>query len=185
MGDSRGRGFERSAIGTDLFSELGENASDFRDFFFGELNEAIIQIDGFERLDENGLAGGAGSVDDARNGAAIAGANRNDEAIVAESDVVLAGRLTTCSKNTFERLLGFVARLSDARANAAQLWRSIVADFTIGKNRAADGGEEVTKICEDRRFFRQTRIFRGFSFECLPDAVGRVHQGSDIQQIGA
>src|SRR5580700_9424187 len=105
MGDSRGRGFERSAIGTDLFSELGENASDFRDFFFGELNEAIIQIDGFERLDENGLAGRAGSVDDAWNGAAIAGANRNDEAIVAERDVVFTNGFAACSKNAFERLL--------------------------------------------------------------------------------
>src|SRR3984957_10925776 len=176
MSDSRGGGFKRPAIGADLFGEFGENACNLRDFFFGKLDEAIIEIDGSERLDEYRLARGAGSVHDARNGAAIAGANRNDEAIVAERDVVLASRLTTCPKNTFERLLDFVARLPDARANAAQLWRSIVADFTIGKNRAADGGEEVTKICKGRRFFRQTRIFRGFSLECLPDAVGRLHQ---------
>src|SRR5579864_7245083 len=151
MGDSRGRGLERSAIGTDLFRELGQNAGNLCDFFFGKLNQAIIEIDGFERLDEHRLPRSAGSMNHARNGAAIAGANRNDEAIIAERDVVLAGRLTTCSKNTFERLLDFVARLPDAGANAAQLRGGVIADFTIGKNRAADGGEEVTKICEGRR----------------------------------
>ena len=36
-------------------------------FVFGELHETIIQIDGFERLDENGLPRGAGGVNDARN----------------------------------------------------------------------------------------------------------------------
>ena len=136
-----------------MFGELGENAGDLGDFFFGELNEAIIQIDGFERLDENSLSRGAGSVDDARNGAAIAGANRNHEAIVAERDVVLAGGLAAGAKDAFERLLDFVARLSDAGANATQLWRSIVADFTIGENSAADGGEEVAKIGEGSPLF--------------------------------
>ena len=36
-------------------------------FLFAELHEAIIQINGFERLDENGLPRGAGAVNHARN----------------------------------------------------------------------------------------------------------------------
>ena len=35
--------------------EFRQNARDFDSFIFAELHEAIIQIDGFERLDENGL----------------------------------------------------------------------------------------------------------------------------------
>ncbi len=121
MGDSSGGGFERSTIGADLFGELGENAGNLCDFFFGKLNEAIIEIDGFERLDKDSLTCRAGSVDDAGNGAAIAGADRNDEAIVAERDVVFADRLATSAKDAFEGFLYFVTGLSRCRCECGAI----------------------------------------------------------------
>ena len=52
--------------------QLRQNARDFDSFFFGKLDQAIIQFDGFERLDEHRLARGAGGVHHARNRAAVA-----------------------------------------------------------------------------------------------------------------
>ena len=45
--------------------QLLENARDFRRFFFAELHEAIVELDRFERLDENRLARGARGMNDA------------------------------------------------------------------------------------------------------------------------
>src|SRR4029077_657020 len=95
MGDSSGGRFQGAAIGADLFGQVGKDATDLRYFLFGKLNEAIVQIDSFERLDKHSLPCSAGSMDDAWNSAAITGANRNDEAIVAQRDVILTGRLAT------------------------------------------------------------------------------------------
>ena len=66
MRDFRGGGFERAAIGAHAIGQFRENAGDLDGFFFGKLHEPIIQIDGFERLDENSLSRGAGAVDHAR-----------------------------------------------------------------------------------------------------------------------
>ena len=55
-------GRDRRAAG----GQLVEDARDFGGFFFAKLHQAIIQLDGFERLDENGLARGAGGVHHAR-----------------------------------------------------------------------------------------------------------------------
>ena len=127
---------------------LRKNADDFGGFFFGKLNELIVGLDGFERLEENGLAGGAGSVHHAGNGAALLGANGYHEAIVAESDVVFAGVGIAGAENLAERFLDRGARLADAGADAAKCGRGVVADFGVGKNRAANRGEEIAEIGE-------------------------------------
>ena len=80
----------------------------------------IVGVDGFERLEENGLAGGAGSVHHTGDGAALFGANRNDEAIVAQSDVVFAGGGVARAENLLERFLDCGASFADAGADAAE-----------------------------------------------------------------
>ena len=82
---------QRAALGLKFFGELGKDAMDFRSFVFGELHELVIELDGVEGLDENGLPGGARAVDHAGNGLAVGGAHGNDEAVVAQRDVVVAG----------------------------------------------------------------------------------------------
>ncbi len=183
MSDTGGGGFEGPAVGADLFCKLGENARDLRHFLFGKLDEAIIQINGFERLDENSGAGGAGGVHDTGNRAAIGGANGNDEALVAQGDVILAGRLSAGAQNGIERFLDFASRLSDAGADAFQMRRRVVANFTVGEHGAANGGEQVAEIGKGCGAFRETRVVCSLAFERLAHRVDGVHQGGDVEQF--
>ena len=68
---------ERAAIGAQAIREFRQNARNFNGLIFAKLHEAIIQVDRFERLDENGLARGARSVNHAGN--ALAGPRRARE----------------------------------------------------------------------------------------------------------
>ena len=86
-----------------------------------KLNQAIIQIDRFERLDEHGLARGARSVNDARHGAPVGGAHGNHEAVVAQRDVIFAGRLAAGAQDAFERTLNSFARLAHCRCGCASV----------------------------------------------------------------
>src|ERR1700733_13213992 len=108
------------------------------------LFRSIVSI----RLDENGLPSCAGTVNDARNAAALRGANGNDEAIVAEGDVVVASLPATGPQDDFERFLDVVARLCARGANLLECGRSVVTDFAIRKDSFANGGREKAKIGE-------------------------------------
>ncbi len=90
-GDGVGGSDQRLAEEPQAFRQLAEDADDFGGFVFGKLNQLIVGLDRFERLEEYGLAGGAGAVHYAGNGTAMLGAHRNHEAVVAEGDVVFAG----------------------------------------------------------------------------------------------
>src|SRR6202030_3547722 len=75
-------------------------------------------------------------------------ADRNDEAIVAQGDVVLAGFRVARAKNLFQRLLDGVAGLRDAGANSAQGRGSVVADFAVWQDATANRCQHVAKIGE-------------------------------------
>ena len=142
MRDVRGCCLQRAAFGADAVSQLREDVRNFDGFFLAELDEAIVEVDGIERLDENGLAGGAGGVDDAGHLAAVAGANGDDEAVVTQRDVVFAYRLAAGAEDFLERLTDRRPRLDFSGANAPEVRRSIVADFTVGQYSATDGREQ-------------------------------------------
>ena len=57
--------------------------------FFEEADEFVVLLDGFEWLDVDGLAGGAGSVDDAGDAAFLFGFDGDDEAVAADGDEVV------------------------------------------------------------------------------------------------
>ena len=63
---SRRSGFEGSALQAHPFRQLLQNSVDFRKLIFAELNQTIIQIDGFERFNENCLSRCARAVDHSR-----------------------------------------------------------------------------------------------------------------------
>ncbi len=50
---------QRRALGGHASGQFLENARDLGGFFFGKLHQAIVQLDGFERLEEHRLPGGA------------------------------------------------------------------------------------------------------------------------------
>jgi len=64
---------------------------DFGLFLFKESDELVVLLDGFEGLDEDGLAGRAGAVDDAGDAAFEFGADGDDKTVAADGDDVVLG----------------------------------------------------------------------------------------------
>ena len=83
---------QRAAIGTQAVGELREDSGNFSGFFFRQLYQTVIEIDRFERLDENRLARRAGGMDDAVGEAAFGGTHGDDETVVAQRDVIFSRR---------------------------------------------------------------------------------------------
>ena len=63
-----------------------EDAVDLGLFFVEQAEELVVGLDGLHGLDEHGLAGGGGAVDDAGDATAELGLDRDGEAIAAERD---------------------------------------------------------------------------------------------------
>ncbi len=61
---------------------------DFGLFFFEEADEFVVLLDGFERLDVDGLARRTGAVDNAGDAALEFAANGNDEPVATDGDEV-------------------------------------------------------------------------------------------------
>jgi hypothetical protein len=68
-----------------------EDAVDLGLLFFEEADELVVLLDGFEGLDVDGLAGGAGAVDYAGDAALLLGFDGDDEAVAADGDEVFLG----------------------------------------------------------------------------------------------
>ena len=122
-----------------------------------ELHQPIVDLDGFERLDEYRLAGGAGRMHHAVDRAALRRAHRNHVAVVAPRDVVLAAFVSAGAQNALERLVQILAGSRDAFANAAQLRRRIVADFAIGQNGPANRRRQESEIAQRAGAFGEQR----------------------------
>ncbi len=121
------------------FGQLSEDARDFRGFILGELHEPVVELDGFKRLDENRLARGAGGVHDALHLPPFGRAHRNDEAIVAQRDVVFAGVAAARAQHA---LAAFSESSRACAPCCARMrlssGRSIVADFAVRQHGAAN-----------------------------------------------
>ena len=167
MGDLRGRRPERGSFGAEPLGKFRKDPRNFDELFFGKLDQPIVQIDGFKWLDKNGLTGGARAVDHAGYAAPFGCAHGDHEAVVAQRDIIFAGGFAASAQNAFERAANFIAAVRDAGTDAAELRRSVVADFAVGKNRAADGRREVAKIGQSGGVRRKLRMFGGVFFKSL------------------
>ena len=63
-----------------------ENAMDLGLFLVEKAYELVVLLDGFQGLDEDGLAAGAGSVDYSLDAAPLLGLDGNDEAVATDGD---------------------------------------------------------------------------------------------------
>ena len=77
---------EALRVGTDQAGKGDEDAMDFGLLFFNQADELVVLLDGFEGFDVDGLAGRAGSVDDAGDAALELAADGDDEAIAADGN---------------------------------------------------------------------------------------------------
>ena len=146
FGNGLNRKAQRPEICAQALGQFVEDARNFRRFVLGKLHEPVVVLDGFKRLDENGLAGRAGGVHDALHLSPLGRAHRNDEAVVAQRDVIFARVAAASAQHALERFLNRLARAAHAGANAPQFGRSVVADFSVGQDGAANGRRERAKI---------------------------------------
>ena len=84
QGLADGIGVAAQAVG-----HLAQDAVDLAGLFLGQPHQLVVQVDGFERLDEQRVAAGAGAVDHAVQLAALPGDDRHHEALVADGDELL------------------------------------------------------------------------------------------------
>ena len=115
------------AVGAQAVGHLEQDAVDLAHLLFGEAHELVVEIDGFERLDEERVAAGAGGVDHAIDLAALSGDHRNHEALVADGDELLLqdALLAVGAQEALERFLNGLLLALDIAAQAmrARRWR--------------------------------------------------------------
>lgn len=63
-----------------------EDAVNLGEFFVHQTDEFVVLLDGFKRLDEDGLTARAGAVDDALHATFLLDLDGNDEAFAADRD---------------------------------------------------------------------------------------------------
>ena len=115
-------GRDGRGMGAEARGEFAQDAMDFAGFFFGEADEFVVEVDGFHRLDEEGVAAAAGSVDDSVDAAFAAGDNRDYKTVVADGDEIFLQRAVGLmgAQEAFERVLDGLALLLDLAAEAAE-----------------------------------------------------------------
>src|SRR5262249_11465083 len=134
---------------------------------------------------ENSLPCGARSVNNALHAATMLGANRNDEAVVAQGDVVFAtAGANTLAKNLPQGFLDRIARLHNAGANPAQRGRSVVADFFVGEDAAPNRCQCVAKIREIRCALEEERKPGFVSAKLVAQPASRFQQRRAIEKLG-
>ena len=143
--DRRRRKAQRPEICAQPLGQLFEDARDFGCFVFGELHELVVELNRFERLDENRLAGRARGVHDALHLPPLRRAHGDDEAVVAQRDVVFAGspprarRMRSSVFCTVSRVRPMLPRMRFSSGEAS----SLISPFgsTAWRMAAAEGAE--------------------------------------------
>src|SRR2546428_8104392 len=103
--NGRRRVSKRTALRHDLRGELFQDARDLCRFLLSKLHQTIVDLDGLQRFDENGLAGSAGGMDYAFQAPPLRGADRDHVTAVALRDVIIAALTAAGAQNALERLL--------------------------------------------------------------------------------
>ena len=117
-------------------------------FFIQQTDELVVLLDGFERLDKDGLAGGGAAVNDAGDAALELGFDGDDETLAADGDEVLVRGLggTLFAQGTggaAEGGLDGAVLLFHGPADAAKLGAGVVRERAIGLDFAAQGAEKA------------------------------------------
>ncbi len=143
--------------GLGLLAEAGghfqQDAVDLALLVFEEADEFVVLLDGFQGLDEDGLAAGAGSVDDALDAALLLGFDGDDEAVAADGDqLVLQGvAFGETAEIAAQRLLDGAALLLDFATDGGQGGRGVVVEGSVGRELVGEVAQERGEILDARR----------------------------------
>ena len=139
---------------------LAQDAVHFARFFLGQAHQLVVEVDGFERLDEQRVAAGAGAVDHAIQLAALPGDERHHEALIADGDELLLQHafFAVRFEEALERFLDALSSAARCRGagGRAPRWRGRRRCHRAGschRDRSAARG--------NRRWFAPVRPSRG------------------------
>ena len=140
--------------GLGLLAEAGghfeEDAVDLALLVFEKADEFVVLLDGFEGLDEDGLAAGAGAVDDALDPALLLGFDGDDEAVATDGDqLILEGvAFGEAAEIAAQRILDGAALLFNLAADGGQGGRGIVVESSVGRELVGEVMQERSEILD-------------------------------------
>ena len=118
---------DRVAVAAQPVGHFQQDAVDFAHLLFGEPDQLVVEVDGFERLDEERVAAGAGAMDDAVELAPLSRDHGDDEALVADGDELLLQNafFAVRAEKALERILDGLLLPLDIAAQAVRgrRWR--------------------------------------------------------------
>ena len=108
----------------------------FAQLLFGQPHQVVVQVDGFQRLDEQRMAARAGAVDDAVDLLALAGNHRHHEALVANGDDLLLqyALFLVRAQEALQRIVNRLLLPFDLAAQAGQRDAGVVGDSAVRQN---------------------------------------------------
>ena len=120
----------------------------FGQLFFEQADQFVVLLDGFEGLDENGLAAGAGAVHDALHAALLFDFDGDDEAFAADGDefVLHGAAFGEAAQISAQGFLNRAALFFDLAANAREFGGSFVVERAIGLDLVAEGAQEIGEV---------------------------------------
>ena len=150
FGENFGGGQNRVGIFPDLARHFEQDAMNLGEFFIQQPHQFVVLLDGFERLDEDGLATGTGAVDDALHAAFLLDLHGDDETLAADGDefVLHGAAFGEFPENSAERFLDQPLLFLDLAADAAQLGRSPVVERAVGQDLVAEGAQESGEVLD-------------------------------------
>ena len=121
--------------------------------FIEQANQLVVLLDGLERLDEDGLPGGGGAVDDAGNLAFELGLDRDDEAVAADGDELVLGAavVAQAAQRASQALLDGAVLAVDRAPDAAELRRGVIGERAVGLDLAAQLTQQRGEIVVEQR----------------------------------
>ena len=153
----RGGGADGFAVDAQARRQFAQNAEHLARFFFLQAHQFVVQIDGFERLEKQRLAGGTRAVDHAGQLAALAGNHRHHKALVADGDVFFLQNafVAVGAQKALERFLNAFLLFLDLAAQAMQMRAGAIEHRSIGLDFAFDFFQQRAEIADALRALRQ------------------------------
>ena len=173
------------AVAAQAAGDLEQDAAHLARFFFRQAHQLVIQVDGFERLDEQRVAAGARAVDHAVQLAALAGDHRHHEALVADGDELFLQNalLAVGAQEALERFLDGLLLPLDIAAQAGQRDAGVVGDAAVGQDLALELFQQRAKIADGLRAPAQPREALGGGGEQRFGIGGAVEQREDVEDF--
>ena len=175
------------AVGAQARGHLHQDAVDLAHLLFGEADQFVVEIDGFQRLDEEGVAAGAGAVDDAIHLAPLPGDEGHHEALVADGDELLLqdAFVAVLLEEAFERFLNGLLLALDIAAQAVEGDAGVIGDAAVGQDLAVELAQQGAEFADGPGARAEQGKAFGAGGEIAFGVGGHIEQGEERRRFRA